>query len=379
MQTNKIRSKEIAGYIEGLKKASTKNNPINHSKGKPRDLSNQRPSIRNKRDLLSRKSRQRVARRADKIVTNTRRAQNSKQTKFLEMSSTPEYSNTRYKGAKNLNNSNSFIRGKNYADQTKLMDSSMRLMRMRQSESTKPVRNMKISGKTPSKLRNSKIRASSNPRLGQRDMHSNSSTSFRGRKGQLMSSTKLGKIISEQTSNILEQKERIQQIYDPGNVILKSTASNIKVADEFPSIKNKNLNSASKVILNAENRGKKMRYSQLQSNISREIMHNSGEWSNKQKNENSEILGKIPQGLMSTDVGRRENLGEEDFSGAKNGATSHSLLGNIHPNQHRLKKQLLKDNSTVPIKYDTTAVISEEYSNFEDPFTQMYTNSILSG
>lgn len=194
-----------------------------------------------------------------------------------------------------------------------------------------------------------------------------------------MSSTKLGKIISEQTSNILEQKERIQQIYDPGNVILKSTASNIKVADEFPSIKNKNLNSASKVILNAENRGKKMRYSQLQSNISREIMHNSGEWSNKQKNENSEILGKIPQGLMSTDVGRRENLGEEDFSGAKNGATSHSLLGNIHPNQHRLKKQLLKDNSTVPIKYDTTAVISEEYSNFEDPFTQMYTNSILSG
>ena len=33
----------------------------------------------------------------------------------------------------------------------------------------------------------------------------------------------------------------------------------------------------------------------------------------------------------------------------------------------------------MPIKYDTTAVISEEYSNFEDPFTQMYTNSILSG
>ncbi|CAI2367643.1 unnamed protein product [Moneuplotes crassus] len=365
---NKVKSKEIAGYIESLKKASAKNNPIGHTKSSKRDLSQQRPSLRNKRDLLSRKSRQKVARRADKIITNTRRVNNPNQAKFLEMSSTPEYSNNRYNGTKNLNNSNSFIRGKNYHDQTKLMDSSMRMMRMRQSESTKPVRNMRITGRTPSKMRNSKIRASSNPRLGKRDMHSNSSANFKGRKGQLMSSSKLGKIISEQTNNLLEQKERIQQIYDPGNVILKSTASNIKVADEFPSIKNKNLNSASKVIINPDNRGKKMR----------EIMYNSGEWSNKQKKD-TEILGKIPQGLMSTEVGRRENLAAEDFSRAKNEATSHSLLGNMHPNEHRLKKQLLKDNSTVPIKYDTTAVISEEYSNFEDPFTQMYTNSILSG
>jgi hypothetical protein len=248
---------------------------------------------------------------------------------------------------------------------------------MRQSESTKPVRNIRVTGKTPSKIRNHKIRASSNPRLVNREIHENSVTSFKGRKGQLMSSSKLGKIINEQTSNLLDQKERIQQIYDPSNLILKQSSNNIKISDEFPQIKNKN-RTQNKIILNSENRSKN-RYSQLQNNLSREILHNSGEWSNKQKKDNSEILARVPEGLMSTEVGRRENLDPEHLSRGKHEPSSQSLLGNIRMNQHRLKKQLVKDNSTMPIKYDTTAVISEEYSNFEDPFTQMYTNSILSG
>ncbi|CAI2369572.1 unnamed protein product [Moneuplotes crassus] len=335
----KVKAKEIAGYIESLKKASSKNNNISGLKGKQRDLSQQRPSLRNKRDLLVRKSRQKIARRADKIVTNTRRISNSNHPKFLQMGDSPEYSANRFKVGKILNGSSSFIKNPNYQDQTKLMDSSMRMMRMRQSESTKPARNMRITDKPSSKVRNSKMRANSNPRLGNRDMHSNSSASFKGRKGQLMSSSKLGKIINDQTNNILEQKVRI---LNPGNI------------------------------------SKKMRYSQLQYNDSREVLNNSGEWSNKIK-VNTEMFGKIPPGLMSTEVGKRKERGAEDFSRGKKEATSHSLLGNIHPNEHRLKKQLLKDNSTVPIKYDTTAVISEEYSNFDDPFTQMYTNSILSG
>ena len=293
------------------------------------------------------------------------------------MSSTPDNSNNR-----RLNYSNSYIgKRKNNIDQTKLMDSSMRMMKMRQSESTKPVRNLGVTGRTPNKMENNKGRASSNPRLGGRDMHYNSSASIKGRKGKLMSSSKLGKMISEQTNNLLEQKERIKQIYDPRNVMLKPESNNIKVTDEFPSIKNKNLKIENKVILNNEARGLNMRYSQLQSNISRDKVGNSGEWKGK-KNAilNSEGMGKVPSGLISTEVGRREHLGAEDFSRIqRNEATSHSLLGNLSGNEHKLKEQLLKENSTVPIKYDTTAVISEEYSNFDDPFTQMYTNSILSG
>jgi len=189
------------------------------------------------------------------------------------MSSTPDNSDSRYKNPnKNLNYSHSYIGArKSYTDQSKFMDSSMRMMKMRQSESTKPVRNLRGTGRTPNKIKGNKVRASSNPRLGSRDIHYNSSVNIKGRKGQLMSSSRLGKIINEQTSHLLEQKERIKEIYDPNNVILKSGSNNIKVTDEFPLIKNKNLNSASKVALNTEGRGINMRYSQLQSNISRDM------------------------------------------------------------------------------------------------------------
>ena len=381
-----------------MKKTSSKNNnnyPHNQRKANNKDGHHQRSSINDKKNSFQRKSRQKSVRRTDKIISNPRKSSKrtkygnfnnnvydsfSKPHKILEMSSTPDNSSNVYRGSTRLTGNNSFLSTrKNYGDQAKLMDTSMRMMKMRQSESTKPMRNMKITGKIPNKLRNSRIRASSNPRLSSKDMHNNSSVSIKGRKGQLLSSSKLGKIINEQTNNLMEQKERIKQIYDPGNVILKSTTNNIKVADEFPSIKNKNPNSASKVVLNSSNNN--LRYSQLQK-MPKQLMHNSGEWKGKNKHENSatELLIKAPQGLMSTDAGRRENMVAEEFArAARNDQSSHSILGNLSGNQHKLKKQLTKENSTVPIKYDTTAVISEEYSNFDDPFTQMYSNSILSG
>jgi hypothetical protein len=195
-----------------------------------------------------------------------------------------------------------------------------------------------------------------------------------------MSSSKLGKIISEQTNNLLEQKHRIKQIYSTGNGILIASAGNIKVTDEFPSIKNKIPNHAHKALKDDSNTSK--RYSQMQHRTN-DSAHNTEEWKGNQTNDqlsNSDIMHKIPEGLMSTDVGRREDVEVDDFRRiARNESTSHSLLGNLSGNQHKLKKKLSNDNSTVPIKYNTTAVISEEYSNFEDPFTQMYTNSILSG
>lgn len=114
---------------------------------------------------------------------------------------------------------------------------------------------------------------------------------------------------------------------------------------------------------------------------------------------NSEVLHKVPEGLLSTDVGRRENMGVEEFTrGPRNEATSHSLLGHLSGTDHKIKGRTTKDNATMSIntkkynmphgyeqslsnmiKYDTTAVISEEYSNYDDPFTHLYTNSILSG
>lgn len=338
------------------------------------------------------KVRQKSVRKSERDYSNNRRSSNRKSNKlvnmssnvyessmsnkFLEMSSTPDNSKTRYASTKpSVSNSYMGLR-KSYAGQ---MIPAENNIRMRQSESTKPVRNTKITGRTPSKLRNSKMRASSNPKLGTRELHNSSSASIKGRKGQLMSSSKLGKIINDQTNHLLEQKQRIKQIYNPSNELLMSSASNIKVTDEFPSIKSKNLTSANKAV--KDDRNKSKRYSQLQ-NRTNDSGHNTEEWKGNQTHDqlsNSDIMHKVPEGLMSTDVGRRENIGVEDFARIdRNNVNSHSLLGNLSGAQHKLKKKLSKDNSTVPIKYDTTAVISEEFSNFEDPFTQMYTNSILS-
>lgn len=159
--------------------------------------------------------------------------------KFQEMSSTPDNTKTRYVTSKNMNNSymgmrKSYASGKGTNNQNILS-----VQRLRQSESTKPQRDGHIVGKTPNKARNSKMRASSNPRMGSRELHNMSSSSIKGRKGQLMSSSKIGKIINEQTTALMKQRERIKRIYEPDQSAIMASSSNIKVTDEFPSITSK--------------------------------------------------------------------------------------------------------------------------------------------
>lgn len=183
--------------------------------------------------------------------------------KFLEMSSTPDNSKTRYVTGKNSNN-NSYMGLKGSQNNIGDSESAQRMQKMRQSESTKPQRNGRMLGKTPSKSKNTKLRASSNPRMMPKDIHNASSTSIRGRKGQLMSSSKIGKIISDQTNALMKQKDRIQRIYEPGKSAVLASSSNIKVTDEFPSINHKKaLIAASQAVANDRNSGQ--RYNPLSS------------------------------------------------------------------------------------------------------------------
>lgn len=87
----------------------------------------------------------------------------------------------------------------------------MRVINLRQSESTKPTRSTNIPSSNPKQLKNSKIRASSNPRLTSTGLNSSSVSNFKANKGHLISSSKIGKnMISDQSSRLLEQKERIK-------------------------------------------------------------------------------------------------------------------------------------------------------------------------
>ena len=51
-----------------------------------------------------------------------------------------------------------------------------------------------------------------------------------------MSSSKIDKIISEQSKILNDQRERIRKIYDPKNLGSRLSSSNIRVTDEFPII-----------------------------------------------------------------------------------------------------------------------------------------------
>jgi len=77
MHRNKNRSKELAGYIENLKKTSAKNNQNFHSnqlKNKERDLSQQRNPVNNRRNFPNRnKSGHRAVRRTEKIIYNNKK------------------------------------------------------------------------------------------------------------------------------------------------------------------------------------------------------------------------------------------------------------------------------------------------------------------
>lgn len=274
----------------------------------------------------------------------------------------------------------------------------MRYQKGRLSESTKPNRPSKMIGKTPSKSRYSRARASSNPRLGSNRDNQNMNSSFmRGRKGRLMSSSKIGKIIADQSSAMFEQKDRIKKIYEPNSTGLQNREYNIQ--EEFPSINNKHLqkhvdlvNQKSKNPRGAQGSHKKI-IEQMNKTEERIINDTSDSMINPS------LLKRVTEGLLSTETGRRENIGVEEFiHNNRKDATSHSLLGNLEETDYKVRRDSSKDNSTFSInakkqnmmngydpslsnliKYDTTAVISEERSNLDDPFTQMFSNTILSG
>ena len=73
-----------------------------------------------------------------------------------------------------------------------------------------------------------------------KEVHNSSNNSLRGRKGQLMSATKIGKIVEQQSQIFVDQREKIRKIYDPKNIGARSSSNNIRVTDEFPVI-NKNM------------------------------------------------------------------------------------------------------------------------------------------
>jgi hypothetical protein len=307
--------------------------------------------------------------------------------KFLEISSTPDNSKMRYINSKNSNSSNYSNMRRSYMHKNPTQnDSSMRAQRMRQSESTKPNRQSKILGKTPSKMPYNRARASSNPRMGgTKEMHNVSSTSLQNRKGKLMSSSKLGKMITDQNNVIMDQKQRIQKIYEPNRTGMKSSSSNIKVADEFPSINGNSVKKSNHLDDHINKRFGQNGHGKIEDHLNKTEERIINDTSDGMINPGT--LKMVAEGLMSTEVGRRENAGTDEFGRyAVKDTASHSLLSNMKEMDYKGRRDSSKDNSTFSIntkkqnlaKYDTTAVISEERSNFGDPFTQMYTNTILS-
>lgn len=215
-----------------------------------------------------------------------------------------------------------------------------------------------------------------------------------------MSATKIGKIIAEQSNALMDQRERIRKIYDPNNMAARSSSSNIKVTDEFPSINSKNMKNGVSG-MNPSFTNDSRHISQRYNNPNRKTADSMPRSEDKSKPEGNMIYSDVKSKEIegATELNRREPIGVEELIRAKrNDGASHSLLGNLSGTENRIAGVTSKENSTVSIKskktnfhngyeqslsnvikYDTTAVISEEYSNFEDPFTQMYTNSILSG
>ena len=93
----------------------------------------------------------------------------------------------------------------------------------------------------------------------------------------------------------------------------------------------------------SENLNKNQRYVQLHSsNTNDSFTTGPDKKYSKAKDQlnHSEIIQRVPEGLMSTEVGRRENARVEDFARLpRNDATSHSLLGNLSGTEQKLKKQ----------------------------------------
>lgn len=123
-----------------------------------------------------------------------------------------------------------------------------------------------------------RIRAYSNPRMHSKEVHNSSNNSLRGRKGQLMSATKIGKIVVEQNQALVDQREKIRKIYDPKNFGARSSSNNIRVTDEFPVInKNMDIGVNSSFTGDMRNTGQRYNLGDRMSNTT----NKTGEW-NKQ-------------------------------------------------------------------------------------------------
>lgn len=244
----------------------------------------------------------------------------SMSSKILNMSATPENGRDRFKYSKGLNNSYLNLR-KSYG--------VARIGNSRDSESTQPLRHSYFAGGTPSKMRNHRMRASSNPKMGH---GAEGSGSIRGRRGQLMSASRQGRVVNGKqmkSSYISNQRGRIRKIYNP-NREHGSSKPNIMVTDEIPSLKNRKsgLNSS----LTSDGRFKGSRYSNSKKRGSNS---HTGEWNLSQYQDSgigSDIHLNHSDAMISND-GRRENVRVEEFAIVnRNNTTAQSLLGNLSGN-----------------------------------------------
>jgi hypothetical protein len=399
-QNNQFNFNGLESYIRNLKKATAKNV---YPENKTRMIDTKQL---NSSKLLKKADRPMSSKRG-----SVRRSQNRPKPKenvydsfsmpnsFLDMSSTPG-SNNRYKQTANKNSKLNLSHS--YMNNMLSNESILRLQKNRLSESTKPVRRNGPVGQTPSKSKQSRGRASSNPRTGVRESFNQSATSLKSRKGKMMSATKLNKIVNGKNSKhqlIIDQRDRIRKIYNPTNLALKSSSSNIMVSDEFPSIKSKNSKTGMSTSFNAGSRLNKSRHStQIKESNTNDFINSTGEWKANQYIDN---VGNplLAEGGMVRDANQGDIMGHDDMAKLpRNDIASHSLIGNLSGKGKLVTGASSQDISTVSInakkngfpngyeqslsnmiKYDTTAVISEEFSNNEDHMTHLMMQSILQG
>lgn len=193
---------------------------------------------------------------------------------------------------------------------------------------------------------------------------------------------------------IMDQRERIRKIYNPTNLGLKSCSSNIMVSDEFPSIKNKNGKNGMNSSFNSGSRLKSRHSSNMKESHSKEFINNTGEWKVNQYSD--QVINPLSEGLLGNTNGKREApiCAEETSKIPRNDVASHSLIGNLSGKGKLITGASSQDVSTVSIntkknnlqngyeqsitnmiKYDTTAVISEEFYSNDDRLTHMLMNN----
>ena len=211
-----------------------------------------------------------------------------------------------------------------------------------------------------------------------------------------MSATKIGKIIAEQSKLLLDQRDKIRKIYNPNNLGIRSSSNNIRANDQFPSIKNKNLEKAINSSFTGDTLG------QRSNNLGEKLSYSSNrskEWKKRGSKANLAYSdSKKIENEVNNHTGIRKQAEVSDLIRTNwNDINSLSFVGNMGGTDWGMIERAAKENATMSIKakkqmypqwyeqslsnnkkYDTTVVMSEKLSGLEMPFTQMYTYSILS-